>query len=227
MATSTSRRPPMSQRSRKAQQERRRNLIVGGVVAVVVLVLAVVIGLLASNASANRVPLEDIVGSPSITGDPLPPLPDDITNDPAVGLSVPVVEGTTLDGAPITVGEPGRAQVVGLLASWCPACQQELPVISSWVDDGGIPDDVDLVLVNVFSDPNRPNWPPTEWYEEEGYTGPVLADSAASDVATSYGMGGVPSWVVIDETGTAVFRVTGLLEREQLDQLVELARLGA
>ncbi|MCC5948599.1 MAG: TlpA family protein disulfide reductase [Nitriliruptoraceae bacterium] len=225
MPTSTTK-PPLAQRSRRARDAHRRNLVVGAIVGIVVVALAVLIGWSAANSSSDRVALEDIVAEVSVTGEMWPALPQDLADDPAIGLPSPAIEGTTFDGDPIVVGEPGNPQVIALMASWCPACQQELPTITSWVADGGVPDDVDLVLVNVFSDPSRPNWPPTQWYEQEGYTGPVLADSADSEVAEAFGMGSVPSWIVLDDQGTAVFRVTGLLDRAQLDMLVEMARAG-
>lgn len=143
--------------------------------------------------------------------------------DAVVGETAPVIDGRDRDGDQITVPEAGRPTIVLLLAHWCPHCQAEVPVVQDWVDDGGLPDDVDLVAVATSIDESRPNYPPSDWLETEGWTSPTVADADGS-IAEAYGLSSFPYWVVVDGSGEVVLRVTGELTPDQLDQLVVAAQ---
>jgi thiol-disulfide isomerase/thioredoxin len=69
------------------------------------------------------------------------------------------------------------------LASWCPACQAELPEVVTWLEQGNLPADVELTAIATGLDAGRPNWPPDAWFEAEGYDGRVLVDDADGQVA--------------------------------------------
>ena len=53
----------------------------------------------------------------------------------------------------------------------------------TWVDGGGLPDDVDIVTVSTGIEPTAPNYPPEAWFEREGWTAPIIVDETGS-VAT-------------------------------------------
>ena len=53
----------------------------------------------------------------TVTGDPLPLLPD-AGNDPAVGMVMPEVVGASFDGTPISILNDGRPKVLLILAHW-------------------------------------------------------------------------------------------------------------
>lgn len=202
----------------KAAEERRRKLIFAGV-GVVVLGVAVLIGVLSAQESSSAVRVDDIAGAPSIDGEPLPPAPDDPTADTATGSQAPLVEGADFDGTPVTLGDAGTPKLVMFLASWCPACQQELPAVVSWADAGGVPDGVELMSVITGLDATRPNWPPDAWVERESWTGANLIDDADGSVAGAYGLTATPYWVALDAEGRVAARVTGMLDAQQLDAL--------
>jgi len=143
--------------------------------------------------------------------------------DAAVGDTAPVIEGRDRDGDQITVPEAGRPTILLFLAHWCPHCRAEVPVVQDWVDDGGVPDGVDLVAVATSIDESRPNYPPSNWLETEGWTSPTVADADGS-AAQAYGLSSFPYWVVVDGSGQVVLRVTGELTPDQLDQLVDAAQ---
>jgi thiol-disulfide isomerase/thioredoxin len=159
----------------------------------------------------------------TVDGTALPPLPDGGT-DPAVGTPMPVLSGTGLDGAPVTIPAGGRPTLVLFVAHWCPHCQTEVPVVQQWVDDGGLPAGVDLVTVSTSADPRRPNHPPGEWLASEGWTAPVLVDGDDS-AADAAGLTAFPFFVGVDAAGNVVGRTSGQLSPDQLSAAV--ADLGA
>jgi cytochrome c biogenesis protein CcmG/thiol:disulfide interchange protein DsbE len=160
--------------------------------------------------------------APVITGLSLVPF-ENPTGDPAVGQPAPTVVGASFDGRPVTIGGEDRAQILVFLAHWCPHCQAEVPVIQDWVDQGGLPDDVDLVSVSTSTDPAAPNYPPDEWLAREGWTAPVMVDPTGS-VATAFGLAAFPYFVFVNADGTVAGRITGELPVEDLDAVAaELA----
>lgn len=160
--------------------------------------------------------LEDVAGSPEIDGDALPAAAPD-AEDTAVGSLAPTVTGADFDGTPTTIGD-ADAELIVFMASWCPACQAELPELVAWLDGGGLPDGVDLTVVSTGLDPNRPPWPPQGWLERGGYTGDLLVDDADGSVAQAYGLTGTPFWVVLQE-GQLVTRASGQVGMGQIEQI--------
>lgn len=204
----------------KAQAKKQR-LIYAGVGAVVVL-LAIGIAVLSVDETSDRelITVESLAGDPQIEGDPLPPVPDG-SADPALGQAAPVVTGADFDGTEVTLGD--GAQMISFLASWCPACDAELPQIVSWLDAGGLPEGVEFVAVSTQLAAERTNWPPTEWFADAGYDGPIIVDNAASDIFRTYGAVATPTWVVLNEAGEVVFRSSGMLPEGSFDEIADLA----
>lgn len=197
-------------------------------VGVGVLVLAVIVGIavLSAGEVGSRVTVDDIAGTPDVAGEDLPPGGQDPANDPAVGSQAPVVAGADFDGTPVTIGEPGTPQLVMFMASWCPACQQELTQVAPWYTEGNLRDDVTLTAVATLHNADRPNWPPDAWFESEGYEGPVLVDDADGSAAQAYGLSATPFWVALDDQGQVVARVAGMLPLEQIEVLADAAAAG-
>ena len=152
----------------------------------------------------------------SASGTALPPLPDEGAA-PAVGTPMPVLTGTDLAGDPLTIGDSGRPTMVVFLAHWCPHCRAEVPVITDWVADGGLPEGVDLVAVATANDPARPNYPAADWLEAEGWPAPTLHDDADATAATAGGVSAFPFMVFVEADGTVAGRASGELTPAQLD----------
>jgi hypothetical protein len=72
----------------------------------------------------------------------------------------------------------------------------------------------------------RPNWPPQEWLEEEGWTVPVIMDDEDSSVVLAYGMRATPFYVVLDGENSNLGRFSGEIGVNGLDALVQLAQAG-
>jgi thiol-disulfide isomerase/thioredoxin len=156
--------------------------------------------------------------TPVISGAPLPDFQGP-TNDPAVGMRAPEVEGADFDGEPVEIKADGRAKALLFLAHWCPHCQAEVPVVQGWASAGGIPDDVDVISIATASDPSAPNYPPDAWLEREGWTLPVIVDPTNS-VSDAYGLTAFPFWVFVDPDGNVRGRASGEMSVADLEAAI-------
>lgn len=199
----------------------RKILIYVGAVVALAAVLYAAFGM---GDQGEAVSVEDVAGDPQVEGEPLPPAGEDPNSDPTIGSPAPVATGTGFDGEEVTVGD-GDSEVLVFLASWCPACQEEVPELVDWIEEGNLPDDVEMTGVVTMLDDNRPNWPPQEWLEEEDFEQQVLVDDADSTVSNAFGLNATPYFVAIHE-GEVQARVSGQLPMEQVEQLVSLAQNG-
>lgn len=163
----------------------------------------------------------------TITGDPLPALQQG-AEDTAVGLPVPEITGTDYAGNPYSLAADGLPKLVVALAHWCPYCNQELPVLRDWYDAGNVPEGVEFIMLSVFVDSSRANFPPGTWLADNDWTGPVIADDINGSIERALGITAVPYHLLVAPDGTVVGRVTGALPVEQLDSIVEsLANLSS
>ncbi len=143
--------------------------------------------------------------------------------DHAVGRVAPELRGAGFDGKPVTVAHDGRPKLVLFVAHWCPHCQREVPEITEWIAAGGVPDGVDLYAVATSTDPSRPNYPPDEWLEREGWAVPTIDDQDQA-VADAFGLTAFPYFVLVDSGGKVAERFTGEIGTDQLSE--RLAALG-
>jgi thiol-disulfide isomerase/thioredoxin len=215
-------------RRRAAKPNRTPIFIVAAVVAaaLVALVVALAVGGNDDDTAGNTANGDPATtGTVTVSGDALPPFADG-ANDPAVGMVLPTLEGHDQTGAPMTISADGRPTMIMFVAHWCPHCQREVPVVQQWVDDGGLPDGVDLVSVSTAIDPSRPNYPPDAWLADEGWTAPALVD-ADDSAAQAVGLSAYRFFVAVAGDGRVVFRTSGELTADQLDAIASALAPGA
>ena len=202
------------------------NRLVLVLVGLAVVAFVGVVAVLSAGETSDVPSLSDVAAPVTVEGDVITvPLPEDAgVPDPAVGLPSPVVTALDYADEPVTIGEPGRAQVLVFLAHWCPVCEQELPTLRDIVTADGVPDGVDLVLVTTGLDPGRPNWPPKRWLEDAGLGGvTTVRDDTGDPMMRAFGLRAYPAWAVIDAEGTVVARRQGLLPAVGVAQLLDVA----
>jgi cytochrome c biogenesis protein CcmG, thiol:disulfide interchange protein DsbE len=203
----------------------RRLLVYVGIIAGVALLLFAAFGL---GDDEDAPSVDEVAGDVEVAGEALPPGGDDPANDPAVGQATPVISGEGFDGEPVAIGE-ADAELVVFMASWCPACQAEMPELVEWLEAGGLPDGVELTAVSTGLDDSRPNWPPQAWFEREGYGDVagerVLVDDADGTVASALGMSATPFWVAISD-GEIQGRIPGQIPMEQVQQIADSLAAG-
>jgi thiol-disulfide isomerase/thioredoxin len=215
MSSTRSRRAPARKPQPKKQPEKRGlpvPWIVGGVVAVA-LILAIVL----SFGGGSSDPDVAQFGSPAVSGEALAEFQ---SPDPALGAPIPQATGADFDGTAVSISADGTPKAIVFLAHWCGHCQNEVPALQDWVDEGGLPDGVDLVAVATGTNETSPNYPPSEWLEREGFTPPVIVDDEAGSVANAFGLTGFPYWVFTDATGTVVLRLAGAQGVETIETVV-------
>ena len=148
----------------------------------------------------------------TVTGDALPRFGEG--TDDAVGMKAPELEGSTFEGAPLSIADDGRPKVVIFLAHWCPHCQVEVPMLMEHLPSSTLPGDVDLYSVSTGVDPGQPNYPPSAWLEREGWTIETLADDDRGSSASAFGLSSYPYFVFLDAKGRVVERFAGELTFE-------------
>jgi thiol-disulfide isomerase/thioredoxin len=204
----------------QAGRPRSSNTLILGLGGLVLVGAAVVAIALSQGGGSPSTSLAPSPASASVDASAtLPAYSTGAASDPAIGLPAPEFSGLSFDGSTVSVSHDGRAKLLLFLAHWCPHCQNEVPVVQDWLDAGSLPAGVDLVSISTSSDPNRPNYPPSAWLEREGWTAPVVVDSANA-IANAYGLTAFPYWVAVDADGNVADRLTGELTPEQIDAIV-------
>lgn len=195
--------------------------IVGGVVG-----LSLIVALAISIASEEAIDESIAFGEVTVEGANLPMLGDSST-DPALGAASPTVSGGDWDGNQYSIAADGRPKIVVFLAHWCQFCQAEVPVLQSWINSGGLPDNVDMYSITVLSDRLRANWPSQKWLEDEGWTVPVIMDDVQSSAVLAYGMRGTPFYIVLDGENTNLGRIAGAVGVAGFEAMVQLAQASS
>lgn len=208
---------PRRSRAEPASRPARTPLLMGGAVVLLLAIAAVLaVSLTASPSTGLAEPAERPI---AVSGTALPTLSDP-ASDAAIGLSLPDVEGTDLDGNPISVGPDDGPMAIVVLAHWCPHCQAEVPQLVDHLASTGMPDGVRLVGISTSIDAARPNYPPSSWLEREDWSVPTLVDDATSSALTALGMTSFPGFVFVDSDGTVTGRFTGEMPMAAFEEAV-------
>lgn len=194
----------------------RATWIVGAVIGVVVAAAAIV----AISSTGGDEPASNLqqFGTIEVVGEPLPQFESE-ANDPAIGMTAPVVNGTGFTGNTVSTTH-GTPMMLVFLAHWCPHCQREVPLLVEWEKSGAVPAGVDIIAVATGSDPANPNFPPSDWLARENFPAlwPVMTDSKSFEAGEAYGLQGYPYFVLIDADGKVAKRMSGEIPMETLTQ---------
>jgi thiol-disulfide isomerase/thioredoxin len=211
---------------RKAHEPSSRKWLVPVIIGGIVLVAAIIAIAVSGGGDSNNAETEGLeqIRPVEVSGAALPAFPGNeaASSDPALGGPIPVVTGQSFDGTPVTIAPTGNPQMLLFVAHWCPHCQAEVPVLSDWMNEGGLPADVELTTIATGTSADAPNYPPSEWLAEYSWPSPILADSEDFAAANAFGLPSYPYFVLVDGDGNVVARATGELTTEQLDAAMDL-----
>ncbi len=168
-------------------------------------------------AGAVELGVVGVVGAPLGAFDPA-------VEDTAVGTSAPAVTASSLrDGSTVSL-EPGTPRVLAFFAHWCEHCQAELPELVQWLSQNDVPPSVELIGVSTVVVPERDNYPPSAWFNREGWPAEVLVDDGDVSLLQAFGFNGFPAFIAIDAEGKVVRRASGNIGAAGFAELV--ATLG-
>lgn len=206
---------------KKSSGSANKGWIVGAIIAIVVGAAAVV----AITTSGSDGPSSDGLveqAAVSVAGDVLPAYNDGDPNDPALGMTAPVLTGKGFTGNTITTETTGTPTMLVFLAHWCPNCQREVPALVEWNKAGRTPPGIDIIGIATGTDPANPNYPPSEWLAREEFPAlwPVIADSKDNTAGDAFGLAGYPYFVLIDGNGKVVKRMSGEIPMDELTVLL-------
>jgi thiol-disulfide isomerase/thioredoxin len=229
---------PYGRLNRNTEQRRNMVPIIVGSIAALIAVVAVVAVLLtrggdeqvdAGTGAAAAENATQETATVTISGEDLAAFPAggtaqlaDPSTDPAVGQTIPTLTGQSFDGSEVVIDpDDGTAKVIIFLAHWCPHCQAEVPLVRDYIDQGKLPEDVEVHSVSTSVDNSRPNYPPSAWLAREGWQPPVLLDDDAQTASASFALPGFPYFVMVGADGKVVQRGSGEIPIEQFDAAVQ------
>lgn len=165
-------------------------------------------------------------GTVKVVGSALPEYSKDAP-DAAIGRTIPQISGVQFDGKQLDIiPSDGTPKIIMVVAHWCPFCQNEVPRIQKWLNESGMPADVELVTIATANDPTRGNFPAAEWLRREKWSVPTIVDDKASQVNTALGVGGFPFFLVTNGQGQVIYRTSGEIGQEEWNALLAAARSG-
>jgi thiol-disulfide isomerase/thioredoxin len=185
-------------------------------VAAIVIVLAVAAIVSSGGSGSKKKSAEGVAETRpvTVTGTPLAKIPDS-GDDPAVGKEIPEVKGQAFNGSPVDIRNDGRPKLILFVAHWCPHCQREVPLLTSYLKSHPLPKGVDLYTVATATNAQRPNYPPSAWLDKVGWKAPTMADSDAAQAADAFGLSAFPYFVAVDGSGKVVARTTGEITTDE------------
>ncbi|MEZ5340503.1 MAG: TlpA disulfide reductase family protein [Acidimicrobiales bacterium] len=168
-------------------------------------------GFEASAVVVEGTPLEFMPTDVSVSTDP--------TVDPAIGQTAPTISGQNFSGETVEIKDDGRAKAIYFVAHWCPHCQAEVPLLVSVIDEGLVPEGLDIYLVSTSVDKGRGNYPASAWLDGENWPMPIIRDDNQNQALINYGAGGFPYAVFLNSANQVVARAAGETNRETILQL--------
>ena len=113
----------------------------------------------------------------------------------------------------------GKPIVVNFWASWCGPCKMEMPDFQDkYLELGG---EVTFLMVNMTDGSRETVDIASAFIAEQGYTFPVLYDTASS-AAMTYSVYSLPTTFFIDAQGNAIAQATGAIDAATLQKGIDM-----
>ena len=130
---------------------------------------------------------------------------------------------TSWQGEEITLsGYEGKIVFLNFFATWCPPCQEEMPLFQQAYED--YEGDVVFQIIDVYASERDGYQNVIDWYTDGGYTMPMIIDE--EDVLSEfYPVRAFPTTFVIDREGNVLGYLEGGMNREMVDSIIAQADL--
>jgi len=141
------------------------------------------------------------------------------TGDKAPEFSYKTIDGKTIDISTLK----GKVILVNFFATWCPPCNQELPVLQKKVWERYM-NSKDFVLIILGREHSEEEL--IKWVKEKGYSMPFAPDPERK-IYSMYAKESIPRNVIIGKDGKIAFQSIGFTEEEFKsleDKLAELLK---
>ena len=129
------------------------------------------------------------------------------------GEAAPTFKLKNLAGEEVAVEAKGKPYIINFWATWCPPCQAEIPDLAAF--HAAHKDAVDFYAVNLQEEAA----PVQKFMAERKADLPVVLD-AQGTAANLYGVRAIPTTVVVDQEGKVVYRKTGGVTKEELEDVI-------
>lgn len=138
---------------------------------------------------------------------------------PQTGSQAPDFTLQTMDGDTVTLSSlQGKKVLLDFFATWCPPCREELKEINEIVRDYP-QDSYEILCISV----DRSVKTVQGFMKKNKYAMTVLFDN--NNIAGHYGVSGIPSLFLIDESGAIAWGQAGMQSKETLLELLDLGNV--
>lgn len=118
----------------------------------------------------------------------------------------------------------GKPVVLNFWASWCGPCRSEMPDFDAAYQELG--EEIQFLMVNLTDGSRETVEGASEFVKEQGYSFPILFDSSY-EASTAYQVFSIPTTIFIDAEGYGVAQASGAIDREILQEGIDMIRKAA
>jgi cytochrome c-type biogenesis protein len=113
----------------------------------------------------------------------------------------------------------GKMLFVNFFGTWCTYCMQEMPDFQTFTENYS--DSATIVIVNAFETEDITMDEVVEWYNENGYSMPMVFDEDQSKTAEFYGaIQGFPTTFVFNEQQEFLGYIGGMMDYSMLEEVM-------
>jgi thiol-disulfide isomerase/thioredoxin len=134
---------------------------------------------------------------------------------PGVGAEAPAFSAPDSQGTVVSLGSlEGKVVLLDFWATWCAPCRQASPYVQKLYEQ--FADNDEVIMLGVHYDDAGD---PAAYMAEHGYTFPVIPDGR--EMVRAYGIKRLPTFLVIDRSGTIVHKQVGYTGPAGLDAVAD------